>query len=109
MQKFRALLDRQKTHYNTAATKTYEWRIEQLERMERMLKENAVSFEETVSRDFKTASQEKVFEVSAPLGTIEFTKFQLREWMKPTRRPSLSEAWERWAWGTITASVASTC
>jgi aldehyde dehydrogenase (NAD+) len=87
MQNFRALLDRQKAHFNTDATKTYEWRIEQLERMERMLKENAVFFEETVSQDFKTASQEKVFEVLAPLGTIEFTKSQLREWMKPTSAP----------------------
>jgi len=87
MQNFRALLDRQKANFNTDATKTYEWRIEQLERMERMLKENAVSFEETISQDFKTASQEKVFEVLAPLGTIEFTKSQLREWMQPTSAP----------------------
>jgi aldehyde dehydrogenase (NAD+) len=84
MQNFRALLDRQKNYFNTDATKTYEWRIEQLDRMQRMLKENAVSFEQAVSEDFKTASQEKVFEVLAPLGTIEFTKSQLREWMKPT-------------------------
>jgi aldehyde dehydrogenase (NAD+) len=63
MQNFRALLDRQKAYFNTDATRTYEWRIEQLERMERMLKENALSFEEAVCNDFKTASQEKVFEV----------------------------------------------
>jgi aldehyde dehydrogenase (NAD+) len=87
MQNFRELLDRQKAYFNTDATKTYEWRIEQLERMERMLKEHAVSFEQAVSQDFKTASQEKVFEVLAPLGTIEFTKSQLREWMKPTSAP----------------------
>ena len=30
MQNFRALLDRQKAHFNTDATKAYEWRIEQL-------------------------------------------------------------------------------
>jgi aldehyde dehydrogenase (NAD+) len=33
MQNFRALLDRQKNYFNTDATKTYEWRIEQLDRM----------------------------------------------------------------------------
>ena len=87
MRNFRELLDKQKTYFNTDATKTYEWRIAQLGRMERMLKENAVSLEQAVSQDFKTAPQEKAFEVLAPLGTIEFTKSQLREWMKPMSAP----------------------
>src|SRR5258707_15718768 len=36
-----------------------------------------------MSSDFKTASQEKVFEVDAPLGTAAFAKADLKEWMKP--------------------------
>jgi aldehyde dehydrogenase (NAD+) len=87
MQNFRALLDKQKEYFNSNDTKTYEWRIEQLERMERMLKENALFIQDAVGQDFKTASEEKVFEVLAPLGTIEFTKSPLREWMKPTSPP----------------------
>jgi len=83
MQNFRALLDKQKAYFNTNATKSYEWRIEQLDRMERLLKENTEAFYEALQKDFKTASSEYVFEVQAPLGTIEFTKLQLREWMKP--------------------------
>src|ERR1700751_5321442 len=87
MQNFRALLDKQKAYFNTNATKSYEWRIEQLDRMERLLKENTEAFYEALQKDFKTASSECVFEVQAPLGTIEFTRSQLRDWMKPLSTP----------------------
>ena len=83
MQDFRALCEKQKAYFNTDATKSFERRIEQLDRMARMLNENADAFYEAVSKDFKTALEEKVFEVAAPLATIEFTKSQLVEWMKP--------------------------
>ena len=55
----------------------------QLDRMAKILLDNRHSFYEAVSKDFKNALQEKVFEVEAPLATIEFTKLQLSEWMKP--------------------------
>jgi aldehyde dehydrogenase (NAD+) len=81
--KFQPIFDKQKDYFNTDATKSYEWRIEQLDRMAKMLNENNEAFQEAVSKDFKTALEEKVFEVAAPLATIEFTKMQLKEWMKP--------------------------
>ena len=84
MNKFQPIFDKQKDYFNTNATKSYEWRIEQLDRMAKMLNENNEAFQDAVSKDFKTAIQEKVFEVEAPLATIEFTKMQLKEWMKPT-------------------------
>ena len=83
MNKFQPIFEKQKDYFNTDATKSYEWRIEQLDRMAKMLNENKEAFQEAVSKDFKTALEEKVFEVAAPLATIEFTKIQLREWMKP--------------------------
>lgn len=83
MQNFQAIFDKQKAYFNTDATKSYEWRIEQLDRMARMLNENTAALQQAVSDDFKTALQEKVFEVAAPLATIEFTKTQLKDWMKP--------------------------
>jgi aldehyde dehydrogenase (NAD+) len=70
MQNFRKLFDKQKAYFDADATKSYEWRIDQLDRMARMLNENTDAFYEAVSRDFKTALQEKVFEVAAPLATI---------------------------------------
>jgi aldehyde dehydrogenase (NAD+) len=83
MQNFREILERQKAYFKTDATKSYEWRMDQLNRLERLLKENTEAFYEALQKDFKTASSEYVFEVQAPLGTIEFTRSQLREWMKP--------------------------
>ena len=83
MQNFRALFNKQKAFFDSDATKPYAWRIDQLDRMARMLNENAEAFYAAVSKDFKTALEEKIFEVAAPLATIEFTKMQLAEWMKP--------------------------
>src|SRR5271154_6291199 len=83
VKQFRALFDLQKAYFNTDATKAYEWRIEQLTRLQDLLNENRHALEEAISSDFKTAIQEKVFEVMAPLGTAAFAKADLKEWMKP--------------------------
>ena len=83
MNNFQPIFDKQKDYFNTDATKSYEWRIKQLDRMAKMLNENNEAFQEAVSKDFKTALEEKVFEVAPPLATIEFTTMQLQEWMKP--------------------------
>ena len=83
MNTFQEVFDKQKAYFDSDATKTYEWRIEQLTRLEKLLNENAQALEDAISSDFKTASQEKVFEVQAPLATAAFAKAELREWMKP--------------------------
>ena len=83
MNSFQQLYDQQKAFFDSDATKTYEWRIEQLTRLENLLKENSQALEDAVSNDFKTAVQEKVFEVQGPLGTVAFAKAELKEWMKP--------------------------
>jgi len=81
------LFNKQKAHFATDVTKTYEWRIDQLERLSRMLKENNERFSEASRRDFKTSLSENSFEVSATIASIEFTKSQLKEWMKPVEAP----------------------
>ena len=81
------LFRKQKAHFATDATKTYEWRVDQLDRLVRMLKENYQRFAEASCKDFKTASQENAFEVSAPIATSEFAKSQVKEWMKPVEAP----------------------
>src|SRR5271170_1158685 len=83
MNAFQEIFDRQKVYFDSDATKSYEWRIDQLTRLENLLKENSQALEDAVSSDFKTASQEKVFEIMAHLGTAAFTKAELKEWMKP--------------------------
>ncbi|MGC1783534.1 MAG: aldehyde dehydrogenase family protein [Acidobacteriaceae bacterium] len=81
------LFDKQRAYFATDATKTYDWRIDQLDRLIRMLKENYKQFSDASCKDFKTASQENVFEVSATIATSEFIKSQLKEWMKPVEAP----------------------
>ncbi len=81
------LFGKQKAYFGTDVTKTYEWRVDQLDRLVRMLKENFERFAGASCKDFKTAAQENVFEVSASIATSEFTKSQLTEWMKPVEAP----------------------
>jgi aldehyde dehydrogenase (NAD+) len=81
------LFNKQKAYFASDATKSYEWRIDQLDRLIRMLKDNYQRFADASRKDFKTASQENVFEVSASIATSEFAKSQLKEWIKPVEAP----------------------
>src|SRR6266446_2960423 len=83
MNSFQEIFDKQKTYFDSDATKSYEWRIDQLTRLENLCNENSEALEAAMSSDFKTASQEKVFEIMAPVGTAAFAKAELKEWMKP--------------------------
>src|SRR5215813_3606556 len=84
---FQNMFDRQRRLFATGVTRTYAWRIEQLDRMGRLLQENEVALQRAVAQDFKTASQEHIFETFACLGEVAFQKSQLKEWMKPIEAP----------------------
>jgi aldehyde dehydrogenase (NAD+) len=79
--------DAQKAYFGTGVTRSYEWRVEQLDRMARLLSENEAALQKAVAADFKTASQEFVFETAAPLGETQFQKSQLKAWMDPVEAP----------------------
>lgn len=81
------IFNRQKAYFDTNITKSFEWRIDQLNRLAQLLSEHAHEFYDALSKDFKTAFSEKVFEVAATLGTIEVTKNLLSSWMQPTEAP----------------------
>ncbi len=83
MNPFQEIFDKQKAYFDSDATKSYEWRIDQLTRLENLCNENSEALEAAMSSDFKTASQEKVFEIMAPVGTAAFAKAELRVWMQP--------------------------
>src|SRR5271170_3001295 len=83
MNQFQEIYDKQKAYFDSDATKSYEWRIDQLTRLENLVNENSQALEDAISSDFKTASQEKVFEVQAALGTAAFAKADLKKWMEP--------------------------
>jgi aldehyde dehydrogenase (NAD+) len=63
MNPFQTIFDAQKTYFTTGVTRTYDWRVEQLDRMAQLLVENETALQEAIAADFKTASQEYVFTV----------------------------------------------
>ena len=83
MNKFQDIFDAQKALFASGITRTYEWRVDQLDRMARMIRENEGRFQKAMAKDFKTASQEYIFETGASAGESEVQKSQLKEWMKP--------------------------
>ena len=87
MDTYQDLFEAQKGLFATNVTRTYAWRIEQLDRMGRMIRENEVALQNAIARDFKTASQEYIFETFTSIGEAEFQKGQLKEWMTPTEAP----------------------
>ena len=89
MNQFQEIFDKQLANFNSDKTKSYEWRIEQLDRMEKMLKENEHALQEAMGKDFKKSLAEQVFETTGPLGSIAFTKAQLKTWMQPEQVTSL--------------------
>lgn len=48
-----ALFNKQKAYFASDTTKSYEWRIDQLERLVRMLKENYQRFADASCQDFQ--------------------------------------------------------
>ena len=80
---YQALFEEQRAYFNTDITKSYEWRLDQLARMEAMMKDNYDAFCAALGADFKTASGEQHSEINATIGSIEFIRSQLAEWMKP--------------------------
>jgi aldehyde dehydrogenase (NAD+) len=57
MNSFQDLLDRQKRHFATRVTRSYAWRIEQLDRMAQLVAENETELQRAIAQDFKTATR----------------------------------------------------
>src|SRR6201981_955 len=87
MNTFKELFDGLKHYFATGTTRSYEWRVEQLDRMARLVGENETALQLAIAKDFKTASQEQIFETFACLGEVEFQKSQLNDWMAPVEVP----------------------
>jgi acyl-CoA reductase-like NAD-dependent aldehyde dehydrogenase len=77
----------QKAFFRTGATRTRKWRLDQLARMELMVSENEAELQDAVKSDFKTASQEHVFETQTAIGEVAFQRSRLDDWMKPVEAP----------------------
>ena len=68
MNTFQTVFEQQKRHFASGVARSYEWRVEQLDRMARLVSENEPALQRAIAQDFKTASQEQVFETRACLG-----------------------------------------
>ena len=79
MNTFKELFDQQKRYFATGTTRSHEWRVEQLDRMARLVGENEIALQQAIAKDFKTASQEQIFETLACLAEVEFQKSQLKD------------------------------
>jgi aldehyde dehydrogenase (NAD+) len=87
MNEFRDVFDRQKEYFATGVTRSYDWRVDQIDRVRQMVAENEAALQAAMAADFKTAIQETVFETLAEVREAEFQQSQLREWMKPVEAP----------------------
>lgn len=83
MNKYQLLFDKQKEFFYTDVTKTYDWRIDQLNRLEKMLVENQDAFCEALKIDFNKPPFEQLFEITVPLGNIKYYKENLKKLMSP--------------------------
>ncbi|WP_265131076.1 aldehyde dehydrogenase family protein [Chryseobacterium oranimense] len=83
MNNYQSIFDNQKEFFFTEKTKTYEWRMEQLDRMEHFLTENQEAFCEALHTDFGKPPFEQLFEITVPLGVVKYYKENLKKLMEP--------------------------
>jgi aldehyde dehydrogenase (NAD+) len=87
MNQFQKVFDAQQAYFASGVTRSYAWRVEQLDRMGGMIKENEAALQKAMAHDFKTASQEYIFETEACFLETEYQKSQLQSWMAPQEAP----------------------
>ena len=81
--RFQSVFDCQSECFQSNRTKPREWRIDQLERMARMLDENREVLCEALFNDFRKPAFEQSVEINVPLGVIDFYLKNLDELMRP--------------------------
>src|SRR5271163_1899416 len=84
---FQDILDAQKKLFATGVTRSFDWRVDQLNRMGKMISENEAALQKAMEQDFKTATQEYIFETQACFLETEYQKSQLKSWMQPEEAP----------------------
>lgn len=83
MNTYQSIFDQQKEFFYTDVSKTYEWRIDQLDRLEKMLTENQEVFCQALKADFNKPPFEQLFEITVPLGNIKYYRENLKSLMTP--------------------------
>ena len=87
MNEFRDVFDGQKEYFATGVTRSYDWRVDQIDRVRQMVAGNEAALQAAMPAILRRRSEEIVFETLAEVREAEFQKSQLREWMKPVEAP----------------------
>jgi len=74
MNQFQKIFDAPEGLLRTGVTRSYEWRVGQLDRMGRMIKENEAALQEAIARDFKTPAKSTSCETLACFLETEFRR-----------------------------------
>lgn len=86
MDKYKTLLDKQKTYFHTNVTKMETWRIDQLLKLETMIRENESEILKALKMDLgKSEFEAYATEVGFLLDNIKKTVKHLKSWMKPQK------------------------
>lgn len=83
MNPYQNIFETQKEFFYTDTSKTFEWRIDQLSRLEKFLTENQEAFCQALKTDFNKPPFEQLFEITVPLGNIKYYKENLQKLMAP--------------------------
>jgi aldehyde dehydrogenase (NAD+) len=85
--RFQPLFDVHREHFLSDATKSHDWRVDQLDRMERMLADNKDAWCAALYQDLGKPRFKQLFEITVPSGVIRYYRENLRELMAPRPTP----------------------
>lgn len=75
-----------RAYFQTGATRPIGWRLQQLDRLAAMLRENRTRFEQALWSDLhKSATEAQLTELGSVLSDIAHTRKHLRAWTRPRR------------------------
>lgn len=87
--KFETMVSRQRAFWNTGATRSVEWRLIQLKKMEQALEEREEVLCAALKADLGKAAYESwLSEIGMTLGELRFARKHLKKWAAVKRRPS---------------------
>lgn len=86
---FETMVSRQRAFWNTGATRSVEWRLIQLKKMEQALEEREEVLCAALKADLGKAAYESwLSEIGMTLGELRFARKHLKKWAAVKRRPS---------------------
>lgn len=86
---FEAMVSRQRAFWNTGATRSVEWRLTQLKKLEQALEEREEVLCAALKADLGKAAYESwLSEIGMTLGELRFARKHLKKWAAVKRRPS---------------------